>query len=331
MNVDNLVQLIRGELHSKPSIRAVENFCYDASAIARGDIYMAIDRTQSSVNLAIKNGAYAILYDIDLEITDKEIAWIKVCSIEMSIMRLMRFQSSYKKFIFVALSFLQEEILKSFKQLKNAYILPSNPLDAFLTIMKAPKKSYIFCSNAPMLQKVAPVHESIWTETKVQDLSKGSLFISNFVHQGDFYQNIPISPIFIPAMCGVLSFLKAHNLTSLYANIKPLEHFEPLFIDKFFSPRPFGQTRRALIIESNEELFIYAAKQLSKFLGGKNFITCKPKKSKLNFQTTYSYTDESYLKMLNTYKFTYALVLGNKLAIEQALIKEENERYPTLF
>lgn len=331
MNIDNLVQLIRGELYSKPSVSGVENFCYDPNAITRGDIFMAVDRTQSSVDLAVKNGAYAILYDRELKISDKEIAWIKVDSIEMSIMRLMRFQSSYKKFVFVALSFLQEEILKAFRQLKNAYILPTNFIEAFLTIMKAPKGSYIFCSSPLMLQKVAPVHESIWTETKVQNVSRGSLFISSFVHQGELYQNIPMSPIFIPAMCGILNFLKSHNLEYVVENMKSLEHFEPLFIDKFFSPQPFGQTRRALIVESDEELFVYEAKILQKTVSSTSFITCKPKKSSLNFQATYNYTDESYLKMLNDYKFTYALVLGDKIAIENALLKEEKERYPTLF
>lgn len=331
MNIDNLVQLIRGELYSKPSVSAVENFCYDPNSVKQGDIYMAIDRDQNSVTLAIKNGAYAILYDRELEISDKEIAWIRVDSIEMSIMRLMRFQSSYKKFVFVALSPLQEAILKTFRNLKNLFLLPTNPLEAFMTIMKAPKKSYVVCSNPIMLQKVAPVHESIWTETDVENLSRGSIFVSSFIHRGEFYQNIPISPLFIPAICGVLSFLKDNSLSHSLENIKPFEHFEPLFIDKLFSLRPFGQTRRALIVESDERLFAYEAKMLLKLLPEQSFITCKPKSVQLGFDATYSYRDESYLKMINDYKFRYALVLGDKSAIEQALIKKDKERYPTLF
>lgn len=331
MNVDNLVQLTRGELRSNPSISAIENFTYDANAIRQGDVYVAVDKSQSGVDLAVKNGAYAVLYDKELKISDDEIAWIQVESIEMAIMRLMRFQSSYKKLHFVALSYIQEELLASFRKLNNSYILPSNPLEAFLTIMKAGDESFIFCSNLSILQKVAPVHESVWTETKVQNLSQGSLFISSFVHEGELYQSIPISPLFLPAVCGVLSFLKSKKISFSLENIKSVEHFEPLFIDKFFCPKSFGQTRRALVIESDEELFIYEVKMLLKFLPVKDFIICKPKKVKLDIDVTYNYTDESYLKMLNDYKFRYALVLGDRYKIEQALIEKDKKRYPSLF
>lgn len=331
MTIENLAQLTRGEVLTKPSISLFEGFCFEAEKTQRGDLFIALDRSSESIQTAITQGAYGVMIDDEFKITDQEIAWIKVQNINMALMRLMRFQSSYKKLKFVAVSSLQESILNSICFSQNTLILPKTPLEAFLQIMKIEDNSYVFCADELILQKIAPIHESIFTERNTTNQKNGSIFISSFIHENEYYQKLPISPLFIPALSGILTFLKKNEIEFSLENFKPIENFEPIFVDASIFPQSFGSTRRALIVESNIELFKFEAKSLLKILPPNHLLICKPIDSKSTMDANFLYKQESDLKELRSYSFKYALILGDKERLIQALIKEEAKRYPSLF
>ncbi len=331
MTFDNLLGLTRGEFLVKPSISSFENFCFDADKIQRGDLFIAFDKSDSALQTAIENGAYGILCDEELNILDKEIAWIKVQNINMALFRLMRFESSYKKLIFVYVSFLQENILNSMSLPKNAIILKKSTLKAFNQIMKAKDDTFIFCSDDLYLQKIAPVHECIFTQRNTAVQKNGSIFESSFIFENRYYNKIPISPIFIPSLCGILSFLHKYNIEFDLQNFKPILNFDPIFVDTSISPRNFGDTRRALIVEYDQDLFEFEAKRLFKILAPNTLLTCKPIKSKSKLEVNFLYKHEQNLKELHAYNFRYALILGDKEKILQALSIGQNKRYPSLF
>lgn len=331
MTIENLVGLTRGEILTEPNVSAFEGFCFDAMKVQRGDLFIALDRTSESIDTAISQGAYGVLIDDDFTITDKEIAWIKVQNINMALMRLMRFQSSYKKLVYVAISSLQENILKSMALAPNTLILSKIPLEAFMQIMNIEDNSYVFCSSESTLQKIAPIHESIFTERNTTNQKNGSIFISSFIHENEYYQKVPISPLFVPALSGILSFMKKNKIEFSLEHFQPIANFQPIFVDTSIFPKPFGSTRRALIVESNEELFKFEAKLLLKMLPPNYLLICKPIKSKSNMDANFLYKHESDLKELSSYSFRYALILGDKEALIQALMKEEIKRYPSLF
>ncbi len=331
MKISNIAELTRGELITKPQISSFEGFCYNPTKAQRGDLFIAIDRSEESIKTAIEMGAYGVLADEDFEVIDPEIAWIKVQNISMALMRLMRFQSNYKKLKFVALSPLQENILKSMSLDKNASVLPKNTLDSFLQIMKAPDESYIFCSDELALRKIAPIYDNVFSQRNVISQKNGSIFLSSFIHENEYYQKIPISPLFIGALSGILTYLKEHKIQFSLENFKPIENFEPIFVDISIYPQSFGSTRRALIIESNEELFKFEAKSLIKMLPPNSLLLCKHINSTCNMEANFLYTKESDLKELRSYDFRYALILGDKEKIYQAITKSEENRYPSLF
>ncbi len=329
MTFENLTGLIRGELLTAPAISSFEDFCFEAHKINRGDLFVAFNTEQ--IEQAVENGAYGILFDDeDINISDNEIAWIKVQNINMALFRLMRFESSYKKLNFVSVSLLQKNMLKNIS-LSNSIILPKNTLEAFKSIMKAPQKSFVFCSDDLYLQKIAPVHECIFKQKHIAVQKNGSIFSSSFIFENEYYHKIPISPIFISSFCGIIKFLKDKNIDFSLDVFKPIENFDPIFVDASIQPQSFGETRRALIVESDEELFCFEAKALLKTLPPNHLLICKPIDSKVKMEANFLYKSEDELKQLSEYNFKYALVLGDRQTILDALLKYQTKRYPSLF
>ena len=331
MNIENLIRLTGGSKHSKPSVTSITDYAFDPHKVKPGNAYMALDRTQTSIDMAVERGAYAIFFDRVVTVGDPEIAWIEVENVEMAMVRLMRFESSYKKLQYVAVTTLQEAILKNLRLPFNVHILPPTLTEVFKTIMHANEGSYLFCSDTTLLQKIAPIHDSIWTEHKATAMEGSTLFQSSFIHQGIYYKALPLPPLFIPAFSGVLTFLQQKELMYRLEPFKPLTHFEPLFVDKALGVHPFGTTGQALIIESNAELFDYEVKILTRTLPSHALFTCKPSNALCKSETDWVYSSVEELKKLDTSLFRYALILGNKEKIEACLSESRPYQQLSLF
>jgi len=89
MNLANLTALVEGNLANSPSITAFEDVNFEASKVRRGDLFVAL--AHEDIEEAILNGAYGILFDKPTQISDQEIAWIKVASVDNALLRLLRF------------------------------------------------------------------------------------------------------------------------------------------------------------------------------------------------------------------------------------------------
>lgn len=332
MTFENLSGLTNGKILSTPDVSSFTDFVFDAQRVKQGDLYIALDDSCESVKVAIDNGANGILYDCNFEITDSEIAWIKVENITSSLIRIMRLESSHKKIKFVLINTLQESIIKSI-QLSNAMLLPHHIHEAFLSISKIENETWVFASNASMLEKIAPTYDTITDKKQNITIQKnGSLFLSSFIHNNKYYQKLPISPFFVHTLSDMMDFLQERDIGFSLDNFSPIKHFEPIFVDSAIIPQDFGSTRRALIIESDENLFYHEAKKLSSMHKNNNLVlTCKPINSLDNIEVNFLYKNEKDLKDLRSFDFRYALVYGDKEKILRALSLKEELRYPTLF
>lgn len=332
MNIENLVRLTDAVLLTKPSIKSVNDYVFNCDKVHQGNAYMAVDRDSDSVEIAVKNGAYAIFYDFDMEVSDDEIAWIKVDSLEVAMMRLMRFISSYKKLNFVAVSELQKSILEKLKLAENSSILETNLSEVFRKVMVAKDNDYLFTSSENILQKVGPLHESVWTDRQVNALSQSTLFQSSFIHRDIYYKEIPLSPMFLQAFGGVVNFLEDKKISYQVQPFKPIKHFEPLFVDKSLNIMPFGATAQALIIENDEKIFEQEIKYINKNYSHINFAFIKPKDVKIRTQTNFEYNDyDELVELLEPKKYRYILILGDKNEIENAIEKKLSLKKATLF
>ncbi len=330
MTFENLIGLIRGKLLTKPSVSSFENFCFNENKVQRGDLFIAYEKNDEEIGLAVQNGAYGVICERDMQICDEEIAWIKVSNIQMTLFRLMRYESSLKKLNFISITKLQANMLSSITLPKNAFVLSNEPKKAFRQIIKAQNSDFIFCANEIYLQKIAPSYESILNQAGVVTQKNGSIFVSSFIHNDKYYQKLPIPPLFIPHLCGILSFLDKKKIKFSLENFKPINNFEPIFVDSLLYPKEFGMSSRALIIESNESLFLYEAQSLLKSLPQNQLLICKHINSSVKMEANFLYKDEKDLKDLMRFNFKYALILGDKNKILETISKQKKQ-YPSLF
>ena len=231
MTIENLTRLTRGVGLTSPWVTSITGFAFEPHKVKQGYAYMCPNSDEEAINEALSNGAYAIIFDKHTKIIDNEIAWIEVDSIDMALVRLMRFVGSQRKLKFVTVSPLQMSILSNIRLGENTKLLDEDTKSSFKDIMNSNEDCYMFSSNQKLLQNIAPLHDSIFTCTNAKTMQGSTLFQSSFVHEESYYKKIPISPIFVPTLCGILSFLNKEKIDFKLEPFKPLENFSPLFID----------------------------------------------------------------------------------------------------
>ncbi|MCD6191243.1 MAG: hypothetical protein J7K14_06900, partial [Sulfurimonas sp.] len=90
MRLENVLALTHGKVVNEPFVKTFENIVFDAARVKRGDLFIAFD--EQSIESAVLNGAYGVLFDKPTQISDREIAWIKVEDINDALKRLLRFK-----------------------------------------------------------------------------------------------------------------------------------------------------------------------------------------------------------------------------------------------
>ncbi len=96
MRLGEALDILYGELINTPYISAFSGATQKLEYVESGNLFFV--KNLNDVKEAINRGAYGIVFEGDLEIQDKEIAWIKVLDISKSIKRFIRYillQSQY--------------------------------------------------------------------------------------------------------------------------------------------------------------------------------------------------------------------------------------------
>lgn len=326
MNIENLRRLINAEKLNTPSVASVVDFAFEAKNIRQGYAYIGINATHEDIAQAVANGAYAVILQSDCEIIDPEVAFMKVDSLSVALMRLIRFESSFKKLKFCFINSVQKAILKQMSLSKNASILPCDIKDIFLKIFHANESDLFFCDNTNTLSKITPLFDTAWTDTNAQNESEGSIFFTTMICDGVYYPNLAIPKVFRGFLAGLIRYLNQNEIKFKLGDLRSVEHFEPVFVDRNFKITPFGASFRAFIVESDEELLGMQANFLRRNFSELIEI-CLPKNLKTTIEPTFVFDDISELKNLKN--FRYALVKCEKHELENMLNKEVLEK--TLF
>ena len=90
MQISSILDIVDGSLLNSPSISFIYSIKTNSHKVKEGDLFIA--KNTNEIELAIKNGAFAIIIDTNVPIIDNEIAWIKVKNIDLSIIKLIRFK-----------------------------------------------------------------------------------------------------------------------------------------------------------------------------------------------------------------------------------------------
>ncbi len=331
MRLQNLLSLVDGILLSSPSISSFEQLRTKAHRVKRGDIFIAQDG--DDIDLAIDNGAYGIIFEKELEIVDSDIAWIRVDSVEVALLRLLRFHildSSPKSYavnsitITLASMIIQDEkciVLKG-DLFSNLSALWSLPKDATVFYLEESNFSSLFVESY-VIPRVA---------SRIEIMEK-TFFETSFILNDHYYEKQNISPFFMPHLSRLVHLLDQRHITYKIDGINSAPHFAPLFVDLDLSVKRFGQSQRVVIFERDISLMLEQIEFMKIEARYAQIIYIIPKeyRSRVALDSDlFTYESiEDVLDILKTKTYNFALVGGQDREILQTAQKSSLEA--TLF
>ncbi len=311
MRLENTLALTHGTLINEPFVNSFENIVFEAYRVKRGDLFIAFD--EETIEEAILNGAYGVVFDKPTQISDSEIAWIKVQNIKEALIRLLRFRLIEKEVVvyecneiilklalqvitepkFIALSGDIKHICNSLWNIDTASIVLFCPIlndkDIFTDIKPLPKTAML------------PI-----------TIMEQTLFETSFIYDNNFYERQLISPFFMPFLEELLHLFKTANINFRLRKFTPIDHFEAVFTNKNFEPKEFGTSDKVLIFEPNKSLLGMEINFLKRQANWAKTIYIVPYASEYeDDENIYSYkNDKEIINILKEKSFHFALIVG---------------------
>ena len=257
MRIQNLANIIDAKIQTQPAISEVSGFCTNYEKVKFGECCFA--NSPYEIQKAIENKAYAVIYDFDCQITDKEVAFLKVSDTTAAIWRLARFLATNKNLNLVFANNIKFEILKRLK-MRQKVVLSENLLrDIFM----ADQNDILFLQESDFMEKISfsPIVLGASRDVKFMN---NSLFFCNIICANRNY-DFAFPKVFADEFSGVCEFLVEKNIDFKLGDFSNFPYFRAIFVNWALKPVSFGSSSRAIICEKNEDLFVKEAEFLLKF------------------------------------------------------------------
>lgn len=311
MRLENFLALTRAALINEPCVNSFENITFEANKVKRGDLFFSF--CEDDIKLAIINGAYGIVFDKPTQISDSEIAWIRVDDINDALKRLLRFKMIEKEIVAYECN---EIILKLSMQVitqTNFLTLTGDSKHIFKSLWNIEDRATVlFCpglenrnifASPKQLPKTALMHIEIMEKT---------LFETSFIYDNTYYERQLISPFFIPYLEELLHLYKTLKINYRLRKFTPIEHFEAVFTNRNFEIKNFGASDKVLIFEPNISLIDSQITFLQSHASWANMIFITPSNMACEEnENIFTYNnEEDIINILKTNSFNFALIAG---------------------
>ena len=311
MKLENFLALTHGKLVNEPCVNSFENTIFEAHRVKRGDLFVAYDK--EDIDLAVSNGAYGVVFDKPTQISDSEIAWIKVNSIDDAIKRLLRFRMIEKEVVAYECN---EIILKLALQVitqTNFLVIKGDMKSLFKSLWQVEDRTTVlFCPALNSKDIFANIKTLSSIAIEPIEIMEQTLFETSFIYDNIFYERQLISPFFIPYLEELLHLFKSLKINFRLRKFTPIEHFEAVFTNKNFEIKNFGTSDKVLIFEPNTSLIESEMKFLHGHASWAKIVIVIPATIKqLENENVFSYKNEKeILNILRDNSFHFALVVG---------------------
>ena len=327
MQISSILDIVDGSLLNSPSISFIYSIKTNALKVKEGDLFIA--KNINEIDLAIRNGAFAIIFDTNVPIIDNEIAWIKVKNIDISIIKLIRFKLAIKNIEAFYCNKIIYDLLKIYSThfSKNVRLVPNKLENTFRFIDEIEDNDILISCNKNILDNIYPKNKDfdhINKLNEIDNLIEHSLFETSFSYENVYFSRLKISSLYITDFLKVFNFFKQNlDLTKL----KSFYNFKPLFLDRNLNLVEFGKSDKFIICQNNEDLYeneIYYMKKQYKY--AKNIFITSSYIDYLSKDEQILMTDIEQLKpILRKLKFNGIYILGfNYNEVYEYLIKSEN-------
>lgn len=334
MNLANLTALVEGNLTNSPSINSFEDVSFEASKVKRGDLFVALKH--EDITLAVLNGAYGILFDKPTQISDQEIAWIKVASIDNALLRLLRFhvmEKSPQAFYCDQISLkLASQIITS----NNLLVLGKSLREHIQDLWRLEDSQYVLfsCENidSQLFVDAKSISEVPHSEMNIVEQT---LFETSFIYDDTYYERQLLSPFFIPYLESVLYFFKQNKINYQLRNFVPIDHFKPIFTNIHLQVKEFGKSDNVLIFESDFELVKAQIRFLETQANWAKIIYLIPESRKnelLENENIFTYESTwDIMQLLKEKKYHFALIAEQSSEILETSVFDIKNEQPSLF
>ncbi len=313
MRLENILALTNGHLVNEPFVKKFENIVFDAKRVKRGDLFIAFD--EEMIEDAVFNGAYGIIFSKPTQITDTEIAWIKVQSCEDALKRLLRFRLIEKDIVVYECN---EIVFKlSLQVITDPNFIPvhGDIKDIHKQLWDLEDKStLLFCHDLCDSDMFTDVKKLTASDIEKITIMEQTLFETSFIYDNIFYERQLISPFFMPYLEELLHLYKTLNINFRLRKFTQIEHFEAVFVSKKLEIKEFGVSDKVLIFEPNTSLIESEIVFLEKNASWANLIYLLPSTyidKYQEYKNTYGYKNrKEIMEILRGNSFHFALVIG---------------------
>jgi len=327
MRLENILALTHGTLVNEPFVREFENVVFTAKSVKRGDLFLAFN--EDEIEEAIVAGAYGIMFCKPTQISDSEIAWIKVDDLYDALVRIIRFKLIDKEIVVYECS---EVILKLALQImteSNFIALNGSLQNNFKRLWEIENGSVILFSPALLSKDVFTNIQTLSTNALEKiNVIEQTLFETSFIYENTFYERQLISPFFIPYLEILFHFLKRNKINFRLRKFQPIDHFEAVFTNKNFEIKEFGTSDKVLIFEKNVELIERQMEFLQQQAAWAKLLYLLPQRLKLpqikSCENVIYYKSINDIKnLLRKHSFHFAFIVGaDKSILKKPLVSQ---------
>jgi len=240
LKIETLVNLTGGELLNSPYISEVTSFTDKCELTTRGSCFFVTDK--NDIEKAIKNGAYAIVSEDYENITDNEIAWIKVKSIQKAVIDVFKYENLKTKIYFC--DEITEHIIEKMNITETVVVIKS--YEDLLKSLNLSQK-YLVTSTKEFSELFSNIEV---LRPKEIELTQISLFKSKF---NNVEINLPY--VYKDEFARALKFFEDHLLK--YSLEFKLERFKPVFVDFKLTPVEYGESEKVLICGIKNDRYFF--------------------------------------------------------------------------
>lgn len=328
MQITSLIDILDGSLQSNPSISFIYDIKAKVSRFKEGDAL--ISNSQVEISKALAKGAFGIIYSSEhIEVSDPEIAWIKVEDLNRAIIKLSRYflaNTKVKSFFCDELTYEMLDIWK--KNHPKLVLLEDNPSKNLEKIKTIENHFTVFCYDEGYLMNILPLSKPYKIANyKIKNVVEHSLFEVSFSYKNSFYQRLKLPIIYLKNFVEALEFYGEQELQ--IQKLRQFKHLNPYFINKNSQIVDFGKSEKFIIMQNNKSSLMLELNYLnSRFSYGKKiFLLPMGTKIKTIQESSIIFYDskEQIKEIINhhTYNCLYIFGIGEE--------KLENYLEPTYF
>lgn len=325
MQISSINDIIQGELLNSPAISFIYNVKTDVKKILEGDLFFASN--QEDISLAIQQGAFAIVVENETQISDNEIAWIKVENINKAIIKYIRYKLSQLELKAYWCDAISYELLKTFSnqftQTSTLWLFSNNINNILAGINDIKNQDIIISHNKELLDDIYPSNSNFnCNEFKIDNLIEHSLFETSFSYKEHYFLRLKISSLYINQFLEVAHFIGSNLDVN---KLRKINYFKPIFIDKFFNACEYGKSDKFILIQENSK---EATKELDyiqvKYKYAKTVVISKEPLPFENIEYSIVPQLEDIFQILQQTSFNAVYIIGFKKQKVELLFKNNN-------